>query len=84
MAVTKAVVIPQEYVPRSRGTLVMTDKGTSRIECFASCVVDDDHNVHIDRQALVRMLYGGLPWLRCCGEPVIVISRGVPVDEVQA
>lgn len=78
------IEIPDAYVRRAGVGVIMTERGTNRIACIASCAVDDDHNVSIDHRAHARMLRGDLPWLYCCGEPMIVISRGVPIDEVKA
>jgi hypothetical protein len=62
----------------------MTDWGTDRVAAIAMCVVNDDHSHVIARDALVHMMFGMLPWLECCGERVIVITRAVPIPEVKA
>lgn len=78
------VTVPEEYAGTDAGDVVMGDTQTSRIASVAICVVDDAHSYVIARDALVHMMFGVLPWLQCCGDRVLVVTRAVPITEVKA
>lgn len=69
---------------RPETDVVMSDQGTSRIRIVGICMVNDAHGFAIDRRALVHMMFGCLPWVHCCGQPIIVVTRAVPIVEVKA